>query len=90
MIKASICTIGDEILIGQIVDTNSSMISRKLGELGIEVSRMLSISDGHDDIVPCAVVFAPCASYIVPSDNDIAAKPQLRNIQISSSLTKLP
>lgn len=51
MIKASICTIGDEILIGQIVDTNSSMISRKLGELGIEVSRMLSISDGHDDIV---------------------------------------
>ena len=51
MIKASICTIGDEILIGQIVDTNSSMISRRLGELGIEVSRMLSISDGHDDIV---------------------------------------
>ena len=51
MTTASICTIGDEILIGQIVDTNSSMISRKLGELGIEVSRMLSISDGHDDIV---------------------------------------
>ena len=51
MIKASICTIGDEILIGQIVDTNSSMISRRLGELGIEVSRMLSISDWHDDIV---------------------------------------
>lgn len=51
MIKASICTIGDEILIGQIVDTNSSMISRRLGELGIEVTRMLSISDNHKEIV---------------------------------------
>ena len=51
MIKASICTIGDEILIGQIVDTNSSMISRGLGELGIEVTRMLSISDNHKEIV---------------------------------------
>ena len=51
MVKASICTIGDEILIGQIVDTNSSNISRRLGEIGIKVSRMVSIADDHDDIV---------------------------------------
>ncbi len=51
MNKASICTIGDEILIGQIVDTNSSHISRALNELGIQVTRMLSIGDEHDTIV---------------------------------------
>ncbi len=51
MTQASICTIGDEILIGQIVDTNSSHISRSLGEIGIKVTRMLSIGDDHDEIV---------------------------------------
>lgn len=51
MIRASICTIGDEILIGQIVDTNSSEISRALGDLGIRVSRMSSIGDDPDEIV---------------------------------------
>lgn len=45
MIKASICTIGDEILIGQVVDTNSSNISLALNEAGIKVSRMVSIAD---------------------------------------------
>ena len=51
MTQASICTIGDEILIGQIVDTNSSHISRALNSLGIKVTRMLSIGDEHDCIV---------------------------------------
>lgn len=51
MTQASICTIGDEILIGQIVDTNSSHISQALNGLGIKVTRMLSIADEHDAIV---------------------------------------
>jgi len=51
MIKASICTIGDEILIGQIIDTNSSEISKALGNIGVKVSRMLSIGDDHNEIV---------------------------------------
>ena len=51
MTQASICTIGDEILIGQIVDTNSSHISRSLEETGIKVTRMLSIGDDHDEII---------------------------------------
>lgn len=51
MTQASICTIGDEILIGQIVDTNSSHISRALNSFGIKVSRMVSIGDDHDCIV---------------------------------------
>ena len=51
MTKASICTIGDEILIGQIVDTNSSHISQALEATGIKVTRMLSIGDDHDTII---------------------------------------
>ena len=51
MTSASICTIGDEILIGQIVDTNSSHISRTLNSLGIKVTRMLSIGDDHNIII---------------------------------------
>ncbi|MBQ0150793.1 MAG: CinA family nicotinamide mononucleotide deamidase-related protein [Bacteroidales bacterium] len=51
MNKASICTIGDEILIGQIVDTNSSEISRALNGMGIQVTRMISIGDRHEAIV---------------------------------------
>ena len=51
MTQASICTIGDEILIGQITDTNSAHISRALNSLGIKVSRMVSIGDDHACIV---------------------------------------
>ncbi len=51
MIQASICTIGDEILIGQIVDTNSSRIATALEEAGIRVTRMLSIGDSRDEIL---------------------------------------
>ena len=51
MTTASICTIGDEILIGQIVDTNSSHISQSLNSLGVKVNRMTSIGDDHDTIV---------------------------------------
>ena len=51
MTGASICTIGDEILIGQITDTNSAHISRALNSLGIKVSKMVSIGDDHNLIV---------------------------------------
>lgn len=50
MIQASVVTIGDEILIGQIVDTNSSRIASALELAGVKVIRMLSISDTREDI----------------------------------------
>ena len=53
MTTASICTIGDEILIGQVVDTNSSNISIALNSLGIKVTRMVSIGDDHKEIIDC-------------------------------------
>lgn len=51
MTQASVCTIGDEILIGQIVDTNSSRISQALNIAGIRVKRMLSIGDERKEII---------------------------------------
>jgi nicotinamide-nucleotide amidase len=48
--KAEIIAIGDEILIGQVVDTNSPWIAGKLNELGIEVSNISVISDSKEDI----------------------------------------
>lgn len=50
MIQAAVCTIGDEILIGQIIDTNSSHIARMLNSIGVKVARMCSITDDNSDI----------------------------------------
>ncbi len=50
MINACICTIGDEILIGQVVDTNSSHLAVALEEAGVRVTRMVSIGDNKEDI----------------------------------------
>lgn len=48
--KAGIITIGDEILIGQIVDTNSAWIADKLTTAGFEVEEMQSIGDNTQQI----------------------------------------
>ena len=49
--KAAIITIGDEILIGQIVDTNSGFIAKSLDKIGIEICEMISISDNKNHIL---------------------------------------
>jgi nicotinamide-nucleotide amidase len=49
--KAEILTIGDEILIGQIVNTNSVWIAQQLNLLGINVTHMASVSDEQQAIV---------------------------------------
>jgi len=49
--KASIITIGDEILIGQIVDTNSGFIAKSLDRIGVEIHEMISISDNKQHIL---------------------------------------
>ncbi len=48
--KASIVTIGDEILIGQILDTNSQFIAKSLDKIGIDIVSILSISDEAQQI----------------------------------------
>jgi nicotinamide-nucleotide amidase len=49
--KATIVTIGDEILIGQIVDTNSGFIAKSLDKIGVDINEMISISDNKQHIL---------------------------------------
>lgn len=51
MIKAEIITIGDEILIGQIVDTNSAWMAKELNKIGIAVYQITSVSDQREHII---------------------------------------
>jgi nicotinamide-nucleotide amidase len=48
--KAEIITIGDEIIIGQVTDTNSSFIAEELNKIGIEIIRITSVPDNKDSI----------------------------------------
>ena len=49
--KAGILTIGDEILIGQTVDTNSAVIGNHLNKIGIYITQIVSVSDQKDEIL---------------------------------------
>jgi nicotinamide-nucleotide amidase len=51
MIFASIITIGDELLIGQVVDTNSAWMARELNNNGIWLKRRVAVGDNKADIV---------------------------------------
>lgn len=48
--RASIITIGDELLIGQVVDTNSAWMAQELNRKGIQVSRRIAVGDNWDAI----------------------------------------
>ena len=48
--QVEIITIGDELLIGQVVDTNSAWIGQQLNNAGFSVNRITSVSDQHDEI----------------------------------------
>ena len=49
--KAEVITIGDEILIGQIVNTNAAWLGEQLSRLGVHIERMVTIGDDLDGIV---------------------------------------
>ena len=48
--NAVIITIGDEILLGQILDTNSRYMARQLGNMGVEVVKMFTVRDDREEI----------------------------------------
>jgi nicotinamide-nucleotide amidase len=50
-LKAAIITIGDELLIGQTVDTNSAWMGAELSKSGFDVYRIISIHDRREDII---------------------------------------
>ena len=49
--RAEIITIGDELLIGQVVDTNSAWMAEKLNEQGIELYQITSVHDSREHII---------------------------------------
>jgi len=49
-IKSTIITIGDELLIGQTIDTNSAFIAQELNKIGVWVQRRVAVGDVFDDI----------------------------------------
>lgn len=78
--KAAIVTIGDEILIGQIVDTNSSFIAKSLDKIGIGVFEMLSISDHKQHILDTLEALQNTVDVVIltgglgPTKDDITKK----------------
>lgn len=49
--RAEIITIGDELLIGQVVDTNSAWMAQRLNEVGIELYQITSVHDDREHIL---------------------------------------
>src|ERR1700759_404784 len=49
-VVASIITIGDELLIGQVIDTNSAWMAQELNKQGIWLARRVAVGDVWDDI----------------------------------------
>src|SRR5215217_6720763 len=50
-VNASIITIGDELLIGQTIDTNSAFIGQELNKIGIWLKRRVAIGDIKEEIL---------------------------------------
>ena len=50
-INATIITIGDELLIGQVIDTNSAYIAQALNKIGIAVKNRIAVGDSKQDII---------------------------------------
>jgi len=78
--KAAIVTIGDEILIGQIVDTNSAFIAKSLDRIGVEIHEMVSISDDKKHILDTFLKFQNKVDLVLitgglgPTKDDITKK----------------
>jgi nicotinamide-nucleotide amidase len=78
--QAEIITIGDEILIGQIVDTNSAWMAKELNKIGVHVGKIASISDQKDDIVSSLQQAMSRVSLVLitgglgPTNDDITKK----------------
>lgn len=78
--KAAIVTIGDEILIGQIVDTNSAFIAKSLDKIGVEIHEMISISDNKQHILDAFLKFQNVVDFVIitgglgPTKDDVTKK----------------
>jgi nicotinamide-nucleotide amidase len=78
--KATIVTIGDEILIGQITDTNSGYIAKALEKIGVSVHEMISVSDDRGHILDTFSKLQDTVDFVIitgglgPTKDDITKK----------------
>ncbi len=78
--KATIVTIGDEILIGQIIDTNSNFIAKALDKIGVQTHELISISDDKNHMLETfkslqnKVDFVIMTGGLGPTKDDITKK----------------
>ncbi|RKN78105.1 competence/damage-inducible protein A [Ulvibacterium marinum] len=77
---AEIITIGDEILIGQIVDTNSAFIAKELNKIGVSVFQITSVQDDNDHIIKALGEAEERANVVIvtgglgPTKDDVTKK----------------
>lgn len=77
---ASIITIGDEILIGQITDTNSGYIAKALNKIGVDVVEIRSISDSKQHILDTFAQMQDNVDFVIvtgglgPTKDDVTKK----------------
>lgn len=80
MVKAELITVGDELLIGQVVDTNSAWIGQRLGDTGAQVGRIVSVSDTAAEITRAVEDAMSRAQVVImtgglgPTKDDITKK----------------
>ncbi len=51
LMKSIIISIGDELLIGQVINTNAAFIAQKLNSIGVEIGRVLTVGDSEEEIL---------------------------------------
>ncbi len=92
--NAELITIGDEILIGQVVDTNSAFLATELNKLGISVKQITSVADTRESIIKAFDDASSRADMIIstggigPTSDDIT-KPALADY-FGSKLVSVP
>ena len=101
-VNAEIITIGDELLIGQVIDTNSAWIAQQLNLIGINVGQISSISDNKQHIINALDLASLRADLIIvtgglgPTKDDITKQTiaeyfhgrLIRNEQVFEQLTR--
>ena len=94
---AEIITIGDEILIGQITDTNSVFIAKELNKIGVQVYQITSVQDQGQHIINALedaknrVDIVLLTGCLGPTKDDITKKTFLEYFQNFQSLqTQIP
>lgn len=80
MVSVELITVGDELLIGQVIDTNSAWIGRELGNIGAQVDRIVSVHDVAEDIREAVVSALSRADVVImtgglgPTKDDITKR----------------